>query len=74
MENSNRFFANKDCKYYPCHPELGEIGIFYLNGQGFCKRLGRDQGAPLLISLNHAYAPLHVREDDEFRVFGKVVG
>ena len=54
--------------------EQGEIGIFYLNGQGFCKRLGREHGLPLLISLNHAYAPLHVREDDEFRVFGKVVG
>ena len=24
MENSNRFFANKACKYYPCHPELGD--------------------------------------------------
>ena len=36
--------------------------------------LGNLDWSPLLISLNHAYAPLHVREDDEFRVFGKVVG
>ncbi|MDD4804388.1 MAG: cysteine-rich small domain-containing protein [Candidatus Pacebacteria bacterium] len=20
MKNSHKFFANKDCKYYPCHP------------------------------------------------------
>jgi len=54
--------------------ELGEIGIFYLNGQSFCKRLAREHGSPLLVSLNHAYAPLAVGPDDEFRVFGKVVG
>lgn len=54
--------------------ELGEIGIFFLNGQGFCKRLGQENGLPLLLSLNHTYAPLRVGEEDEFRVFGKVVG
>ena len=54
--------------------EPGEIGVFFLNGQGFCKRLSRENGMPLLVSLNHAYAPLRVSEEDEFRVFGKVVG
>ena len=25
MDNSNRFFANRDCKYYPCHEGIGEM-------------------------------------------------
>ncbi len=54
--------------------EPGEIGIFLLNGEGFCKRLGQDGRTPLLISLNRAYPPLRVGGNDDFRVFGKVVG
>ena len=52
----------------------GEIGIFLHNGEGFCKRLETGSGTPMLVSLNSAYAPIPVREGDEFRVFGKVVG
>ncbi len=54
--------------------ENGEIGVFLHNGEGFCKRLGQEAGTPLLLSLNSAYPPIRVREEDEFRVFGKVVG
>ena len=33
MENSYRFFANKDCKYYPCHEGIEEMNcMFFLCG------------------------------------------
>ena len=52
----------------------GEIGIFLYNGEGFCKRLNMDGHTPVLTSLNSRYAPIRVGENDEFRVFGRVVG
>ncbi len=48
----------------------GEIGIFMLNGDAYCKILG----ANTLISLNPSYKPIVLSEDDEFRIYGKVVG
>lgn len=55
--------------------EPGEIGIFFHNGEGFIKKLGNDGEHTLLISLNHRkYGPRVIRENDEFLVFGKVVG
>lgn len=29
MENSHRFFENKDCKYFPCHEGLGEFNCMF---------------------------------------------
>lgn len=29
MENSHRFFANKECKYYPCHKGIEEINCLF---------------------------------------------
>ncbi len=29
MENSSKFFANKDCEYYPCHTCDGEINCLF---------------------------------------------
>lgn len=29
MENSHRFFANKECKYYPCHKGLSEFNCLF---------------------------------------------
>jgi len=48
----------------------GEIGIFCLNNDAYLKKLGRG----CLISLNPEYGPLPIREHDEFKTFGKVVG
>lgn len=28
-KNSYRFFANKDCKYYPCHKGLDELNCLF---------------------------------------------
>ena len=48
----------------------GEIGIFSLNGEGYMKRLGRKD----LESLNPKYPPIPIREFDDLRCFGRVLG
>ena len=50
--------------------EIGEIGIFELNGDSYVKKLGRGE----LLSLNPRYEPIKIREFDSFNVFGRVVG
>ncbi|MCD7830705.1 MAG: XRE family transcriptional regulator [Firmicutes bacterium] len=50
--------------------EVGEVGIFALNGEGYIKKLGRGE----LVSLNTLYRNISFGEDDEIRCFGKVVG
>ncbi len=52
----------------------GEIGIFYLNGNVFCKELVQDEKGVVLYSHNPDYRPIRVSEYDELHVFGKVVG
>ena len=49
--------------------EDGEIGIFLLNGEAYCKKLLGNT----LVSLNSKYAPVSIREFDELRIYGKVV-
>jgi len=29
MENSHRFFENRDCKYFPCHKGLDEFNCLF---------------------------------------------
>ncbi len=29
MDNSNKFFANKECKYYPCHKGIDELNCLF---------------------------------------------
>ena len=48
----------------------GEIGIFSMNSEVYLKKLGRG----CLISLNSKYEPIPIREYDDIRVLGKVVG
>jgi phage repressor protein C with HTH and peptisase S24 domain len=50
--------------------DIGEIGIFGLNGDAYIKKLGRGE----LLSLNPVYSPIELHEYDSFHVFGKVVG
>jgi SOS-response transcriptional repressor LexA len=51
----------------------GEVGIFILNGNAYCKQLAGDSPAELR-SINGKYLPIPIAEYDEFRVLGKVVG
>ncbi|NLV50235.1 MAG: helix-turn-helix transcriptional regulator [Clostridiales bacterium] len=48
----------------------GGIGIFLLNNEAYLKKLGRG----CLLSLNPDYDPIPIREYDELRVLGRVVG
>ena len=52
----------------------GEIGIFGLNGNAYIKKLVRNADGTFLLSLNTSYEPIPVRDEDSFRIFGKVVG
>ena len=54
--------------------ENGEIGIFYLNGDAYIKKLQDDKNGVFLISLNKKYPPIPVNENDRFDILGKVVG
>jgi SOS-response transcriptional repressor LexA len=50
--------------------EVGEIGIFELNGDAYIKKFGNGE----FISINPSYAPIPINEFDSIRVFGKVLG
>lgn len=54
--------------------ENGEIGIFYLNGDAYIKKLQEDKNGVFLVSLNEKYSPIPVGENDRFDILGKVVG
>lgn len=48
----------------------GEVGIFYLDGEQYCKQLMDNR----LVSFNSDYSPIKVNEVNTFRILGKVVG
>lgn len=50
--------------------KVGEIGIFFLNGDGYIKRLGDHE----LISLNPKYDPIPLREYDTLWCQGRALG
>ena len=52
----------------------GDIGIFFLDGNAYCKKLQITEHGTYLVSLNPRYEPIPVTETSSFRVFGKVVG
>lgn len=51
----------------------GEIGIFCLNGEAYVKKLQDDSEGTFLISLNKAYQPIPVQENDFFKILGRVL-
>ena len=51
----------------------GDIGIFYLDGNAYCKRLHKEPDYVELISLNSKYDPIPITEANDFRVYGRVV-
>ena len=52
---------------------LSEIGIFLLNGQAYIKQWRTSDKGARLVSLNRAYSPIAIQEEDELRTFGKVL-
>ena len=51
----------------------GEIGIFYYNGNAYCKKLLCNKKGTYLISLNDKYDPIEIAEGETFKTFGRVV-
>ena len=51
----------------------GDIGIFILNGEAYCKMLNTDNGVSL-VSLNPKYKPIKLGENSDLRIVGRVVG
>lgn len=50
--------------------DIGDIGIFVLNGEAYIKELGDGE----LISLNELYQPIQISEYDSFYCRGQVIG
>lgn len=53
--------------------EDGEIGIFYLDGNAYVKKLQNNRLGTYLISLNQLYKPIPVTENSSFKIFGRVL-
>ena len=51
----------------------GDIGIFYLDGQAYCKKLHKMKNSIELISFNPEYMPIKVTEASDFKIFGRVI-
>ncbi len=51
--------------------EPGEVGIFIVNNEGFLKKLGDSNN---LISINPNYKDIEIKQFDDCRIVGKVVG
>lgn len=51
----------------------GEIGIFYLNGNAYCKKLQSTNEGTYLISLNEKYKPIKVENEASLKTFGRVL-
>ena len=68
-------YVDRQIVYVKPQPTLenGEIGIFLLNGDAYCKVLDDDDG-PELVSINRKYMPIKISEYDDLKVIGKVVG
>jgi len=62
-------------KSVPC-VEPGNVGIFYYEGETYCKRLRVDarNGAIHLESLNKSYAPKNITQPENLRTVGLVIG
>jgi len=50
--------------------ESGQIGVFFLNGEGYLKMLQGNK----LVSLNENYKPVIINEYDSFFCVGRVIG
>ena len=50
--------------------EVGELGIFICDGEGYFKELGRG----CLVSLNEKYAPIPISQFESFSCRGAVIG
>lgn len=55
-------------------PMSGSIIVASLNGEFYIRRIRHEKGMPVLFSSNYQFPPIRVHEDDQFQIFGVVVG
>jgi SOS-response transcriptional repressor LexA len=65
-------FVDRQIVFIKAQPvlEIGDIGIFELDGDAYIKKLGQGE----LLSLNTLYKPIPIHDYNSFHIFGKVVG
>lgn len=65
-------YSNDDYVMVRSQPavDIGQIGIFDVDGKGYMKKFGGDR----LISLNSKYPDIIISEDDKYKCFGLVIG
>lgn len=68
LSNGDLVFVEKTADIRP-----GQIGVFLLNGESLCKKLGEVEDGRALISLNPAYPPIRILETDDLRLVGRVI-
>ena len=68
-------FSDGQIVYVRQQQELanGDIGIFILNGEAYCKKFDNENGVRL-VSLNPKYQPIKLKYSYELRIVGRVVG
>ena len=67
---------NGDLIYVHRQIELmnGDIGVFFLNGNAYVKEYEKTEKGIQLISHNREkYSPIHLKENDDAKIYGKVV-
>ena len=79
-DSMNPLLENGDIVWVRRTSELqeGDIGIFYLDGEAYCKKLhftknNKKESQLQLVSLNPAYKPIDVSENSDFRIYGRVL-
>lgn len=53
--------------------QAGEIGLFFLDGMTYCKRLIKDGKKTYLASENKEYEPIQIHNNSDIKVYGVVV-
>lgn len=71
-DSMSPMYENGDNVFVRTQPdiEIGNIGIFIVDGNGYIKKLGKDR----LISVNPEYDDIFPTEYSDFRCVGKVLG
>ena len=71
-DSMSPMYENGDNVFVKTQPdiEIGNIGIFIVDGNGYIKKLGKDR----LISVNPEYDDIFPEEYSDFRCVGKVLG
>lgn len=67
-------FKDQELVWFRSVKELqsGEFGLVYLNGMTYFKKYVVNSKGAFLVSLNVKYAPVPIRETDDFKIFARL--